>query len=75
MIKLTKDMFGCFKDDEYNEVTIEIGSMNPKDVSDTILENQKLRELVEEQITKKMENYEHGYYLIELQSLLEESKK
>jgi len=74
-MKLTKDMFGCFKDDEYNEVTIEIGSMNPKDVTDTILENQKLRELVEERIMKKMEKYEHGYYLIELQSLLEDSKK
>ena len=35
----------------------------------------KLMELVEEQITKKMENYEHGYYLTELQSLLEASKK
>ena len=33
----------------------------------------KLMELVEEQITKKMENYEHGYYLTELQSLLEKS--
>ena len=35
----------------------------------------KLMELVEERITKKMENYEHGYYLTELQSLLEASKK
>ena len=72
-MKLTKNMFGCFKDDDHNEVTIEIGSMNPKDVSDTILENQKLRELVEERIEEdKCNDYLRTTYL---QSLLEESKK
>ena len=40
------------QDDDHNEVTIEIGSMNPKDVSDTILENQKLRELIDIEIIK-----------------------